>query len=79
MQTFAPFTAIANTFLVIAGSLLFFMQVHGYLHTTYPDDFGFSTLQHTLDHFDNDIPSGDNIQDDQAKDPPSTEAPTKSP
>ena len=37
---FAPFTAIANTFLVIAGSLLFFVQMHGCLHTTYPDDFG---------------------------------------
>ena len=58
LRWFAPFTAVANTFLVIAGTLLFLMQMHGYLHTTYPDDFGFSTNQHILDHFNRDIPGG---------------------
>ena len=58
LHWFAPFTAIANTFLVIAGSLLFLMQMHAYLHTTYPDEFGFSTNQHILDHFNQDIPGG---------------------
>ena len=55
---FAPFTVIANTFLVIAGSLLFLLQMHGYLHNAYPDEFGFCTNQHIIDHFNNDIPGG---------------------
>lgn len=54
-----PFTVIANGFLVIAGSLLFLMQMHCYLHTAFPDDFGFSSNQHIIDHFNNDIPAGD--------------------
>ena len=69
-QSLAPFTAIANTFLVIAGSLLFLMQMHGYLHTVYPDDFGFSTNLHTIDHFNNDIPGAGGIE-------PSNEPPPK--
>ena len=58
-RSFAPFTVIANTFLVIAGGLLFLMQMHGYQHNAYPDEFGFSTNRHIIDHFNNDIPSGD--------------------
>ena len=57
-RIFAPFTVIANTSLVIAGSLLFLFQLHGYLHTAYPDEFGWSTNQHIIDHFNNDIPGG---------------------
>ncbi len=58
-RTFAPFTIIANTALVVAGSLLFLMQMHLYMHDAYPDDFGFSTVNHLIDHYNNDIPSGD--------------------
>ena len=58
---FGPFTTNANAFLVIAGSLLFLMQMHGYQHTAYPDDFGFSTSNHILDHYNNDVPSGDQL------------------
>ena len=58
---FAPFATIANTTLVIVGSLLFLMQMHSYLHNEYPDDFGFSTTKHVFDHFSNDIPSGDQL------------------
>lgn len=54
-KAFAPFCAIANSLLVIAGSLLFVMQMHGYLHTSSPDDFGFSTNRHIIDHFNNDM------------------------
>lgn len=68
---FAPFAAIANTLLVIAGTLLFLMQMHGYQHTAYPDDFGFSTNSHILDHFNNDIQSGDHL----SAPPPSTTIP----
>ncbi|MFN0218216.1 MAG: HupE/UreJ family protein [Hyphomicrobium sp.] len=72
---FATFTAIANTFLMIAGSLLFLMQMHGYQHTAYPDDFGFSTSYHLLDHFNNDIPSGDQLDQPPAAPPPAPAAP----
>ena len=65
---FAPFSALANAFLVIAGSLLFLFQIHGYLHTTYPDDFGFSSNQHIIDHFNNDVRPGD--QTDYPERPP---------
>lgn len=53
---FAPFTIVANAFLVIAGSLLFLHQLHGYQHNAYPDDLGWSTNGHILDHLQNDIP-----------------------
>ncbi|MFN0217396.1 MAG: HupE/UreJ family protein [Hyphomicrobium sp.] len=69
---FGPFTAIANTFLIFAGSLLFLMQMHGYQHTAYPDDFGFSTNSHIIDHFNNDIPSGDDVPQPKAL-PPTAE------
>jgi hydrogenase/urease accessory protein HupE len=70
-SVFATFTVIANTTLMIAGVLLFLMQMHGYQHTAYPDDFGFSTNKHILDHFNNDIPSGDQL----SIPPPSTTIP----
>ena len=51
-QSFKKFAAASNYFLIAAGLLLFLMQTHGYLHTTYPDDFGFSDdlHQHAHDH-----------------------------
>lgn len=68
---FTPFSIIANAFLMVAGSLLFLMQIHAYLHTTYPDEFGFSTKSHIRDHFKNDIPSGDEIQSPKTPPPKS--------
>ncbi len=62
-SVFPPFTIMANGFLIVAGSLLFLVQMHGYQHTAYPDDFGFSTNSHILDHFNNDIPSGDQLSE----------------
>lgn len=38
-ESFSKFSAAANTGLVIAGVLLFFMQMHGYLHTSHAHDF----------------------------------------
>ena len=72
-KVFAPFNVIANTALVVAGCLLFLMQVHGYQHTAYPDDFGFSSNRHIIDHFNNDIQSGD--QFDQTPVAPPKETP----
>lgn len=60
---FAPFATIANAGLIIAGSLLFLMQMHSYSHTRYPDEFGFSTNGHILDHFNFDIQNSGEPQD----------------
>lgn len=67
---FAPFTNIANGLLIAIGALLFLHQIHLYQHNTWPDDFGFSTSSHTLDHYTNDIrdgaiPTGPGIVEDK--------------
>ncbi|MHB8764420.1 MAG: HupE/UreJ family protein [Deferrisomatales bacterium] len=48
--SFRRFSAAANGCLVAAGLLLFLMQLHGYSHTVYPDDLGFSQDLHRHDH-----------------------------
>ena len=50
LPSFQPFSKIANYGLIAAGALLFLFQMHGYLHTRYPDDFGFSRDGHYHDH-----------------------------
>jgi hypothetical protein len=42
LGSFPVFAKAANSALMIAGSLLFLFQMHGWLHTTWPDDYGFS-------------------------------------
>src|SRR5215207_2196520 len=37
--SFAKFSKVANVALMMAGALLFVMQLHGYQHTRFPDDF----------------------------------------
>ena len=49
-----PFARVANGGLVAAGTLLLLFQLHGYLHTTYPDDLGFARDQHMRHHEDMD-------------------------
>jgi len=49
-KSFEPFSKVANYGLIVAGSLLFLYQMHGYLHTLYPDDFGFSEDAHYHAH-----------------------------
>jgi hypothetical protein len=58
-KAFAPFSVVANAFLIVAGGLLFLNQLHGYQHNAYPDEFGFSSSSHILDHYKSDIPSND--------------------
>lgn len=53
-RSFGVFSALANKGLIAAGVLLFLMQMHGYLHTTRPDDFGFSDDLHHHAHEDMD-------------------------
>ena len=38
-ESFKAFSLIANYGLVLAGGTLFFMQMHGYVHATSPEDF----------------------------------------
>ena len=47
---FKRFSKVANDGLILAGFLLFLMQMHGYLHTTGPDEFGFSEDNHLHHH-----------------------------
>lgn len=49
-QSFQPFSLASNYGLVIAGFLLFVMQMHGYSHVTQPDEYGFSTDNHYHEH-----------------------------
>ena len=49
-QSFSKFSIVANAGLIIAGFLLFIMQIHGFLHTKNPDDFGFSKDNHYHAH-----------------------------
>lgn len=38
-ESFKAFSFIANYGLILAGGTLFFMQMHGYVHTTSPEEF----------------------------------------
>lgn len=50
IKNFTAFAKIANYGLIAAGSLLFLYQMHGWLHTTQPDEFGFSEDGHYHAH-----------------------------
>lgn len=47
---FKKFSKIANDALILAGFMLLLMQLHGYLHTSNPDEFGFSEDNHIHHH-----------------------------
>ena len=51
---FKRISRVSNDGLILAGFLLFLMQMHGYLHTSYPDEFGFSQDEHIHHHLDMD-------------------------
>ena len=51
-KSFQPFSIAANYGLIGAGLVLFLMQLHGYEHHTYPDDFGFSSDNHYHEHLE---------------------------
>jgi hypothetical protein len=54
--SFQRFSRVANDGLVLCGFLLFLLQIHGYLHTKYPDEFGFSADNHAHAHDDMEAP-----------------------
>jgi hypothetical protein len=49
-EFFKKFSKVANDGLILCGFLLFLMQIHGYLHTDNPDEFGFSEDNHIHHH-----------------------------
>lgn len=51
-ESFSRFARVANDALVACGVLLFLMQLHGYVHGRYPEDFGFDADAHLHAHED---------------------------
>ena len=49
---FKRFSKVANDGLILAGFMLLLMQLHGYLHTSNPDEFGFSEDNHLHQHME---------------------------
>ncbi|MBH47880.1 MAG: hypothetical protein CME71_06880 [Halobacteriovorax sp.] len=49
-ELFKRFSKVANDGLILAGFMLLLMQLHGYLHTSNPDEFGFSEDNHLHHH-----------------------------
>lgn len=50
LDSFRKFSRVANDGLILAGFMLLLMQLHGYLHNSNPDEFGFSEDNHTHSH-----------------------------
>jgi hypothetical protein len=50
VKDLGPFTRLANGGLMFAGTLLLLFQLHGYVHTSSPDTFGFSRGEHLHHH-----------------------------
>jgi hypothetical protein len=53
-EFFKRFSKVANDGLILAGFMLLLMQLHGYLHTSNPDEFGFSEDNHIHHHMKQD-------------------------
>ena len=49
-KSFKHFNKAANVGLIIAGALLLLMQLHGYLHTSAPDDYPLNKDDHSHVH-----------------------------
>jgi hypothetical protein len=56
-DVFKKISKVANDGLILAGFMLLLMQLHGYLHTSSPDEFGFSEDNHLHHHMKLDEPS----------------------
>lgn len=54
---FPRFSKVSNDGLILAGFMLLLMQLHGYLHTSHPDEFGFPEDSHYHAHEDMDMES----------------------
>jgi len=49
-KSFLQISSVSNRGLIVAGTLLFLMQMHGYLHSVNPDEFGFPQDNHSHAH-----------------------------
>lgn len=49
-KSFKNISNAANALLMSLGALLLLQQLHGYSHTSHPDDFGFSSDNHLHEH-----------------------------
>ena len=50
LNLFNRLSRVLNDGLMLAGFMLLLMQLHGYLHTSNPDEFGFSNDNHIHHH-----------------------------
>lgn len=48
--SFSRFSRASNALLMVLGGLLLLMQLHGYQHSAYPDDFPLNTDEHSHVH-----------------------------
>lgn len=51
-KSFKRFSKVANDSIILAGFMLLLMQLHGYLHTSNPDEYGFPRDEHVHHHQD---------------------------
>ena len=49
-ERFGRFSKVANDGLMLCGFLLLLMQLHGYQHSSHPDDYGFPEDNHSHAH-----------------------------
>lgn len=49
-HSFQRFSTVANGGLVVAGLMLFLLQMHGYSHTAFMGDYPFNTHEHSHHH-----------------------------
>lgn len=63
-NVFKRFAKVANDGLILAGFMLLLMQLHGYLHTSNPDEFGFSEDNHLHHHMQLNQPKTENYEHD---------------
>jgi len=67
--SFMKISDVSNRCIIFAGALLFMMQMHDYLHTANPDDFGFPEDNHFHAHEDMDSQSSDMFGNEYTIDP----------
>ena len=73
---FPLISKLANSGLIVAGCLLLIMQLHGYMHTSYVDDFPISRDDHAHVHADMEDhghahnPDGSHMQENEAAELP---------
>ena len=59
--SFQRFSKVTNHALMFAGFMLLLMQLHGYFHTTYEEEFGFNKDAHYHIHLDMDRAKHDEL------------------